>query len=433
MKWYQRLFWKMFAVIWLVSLVGMGSVFLLVSSRYDQEHRLALLEARARGQALLMLERYEAGVPDWHRLPGRHHPIPLWLYDADQRTPLMPWLQAPPRQTVQLELSTDSGHRYRVRVALPRDALQVERLLGKLFSLQMVLILVVSGLSGLLLGALVVRPIQRLRAHVRTLHQAQDLTLRADAGLSRRRDEIGELTREFDHMVAAVEQTLLAQQRLLQDVSHELRAPLARLQAAAGLIEQRLAADDPMLERINRECARLDALIGEILSFSRQQRDQVASTFSLTELCTELEEEVRLRQPQRPFRLELPADEVYYHGVRELLRRALQNGIENLLRHTAEPTAASLSLQPQADGSLWLRLRDRGPGVDPELLPRLFEPFVRDEQGSGDGFGLGMSIARRAMQQLGGDLSARNHPQGGLELTYRLPPSASADCPSAAG
>ncbi len=423
MRWYQRLFWKMFLVIWLVSLVGMGSVFLLLSSRYDQDHRLALLEARARGQAMLMLERYEEGLPDWHKLPGRRHPIPLWLFEVGSGKPLMSGMHEPPRRTLKLALTTDTGQEYLAQVALPREAFFVERILGRLFSLQMVLILLVSGLSGLVLGALVVRPIQRLRDHVRALHQAQDLTLRADQGLSRRQDEIGELTREFDRMVASVEQTLLAQQRLLQDVSHELRAPLARLQAAAGLIEQRLAADDPMMDRINRECERLDTLIGEILSFSRQQRDPVDTEFSLTALCRELKEEVQLRQPERPFSLDLPATEVHYRGARELLRRALQNGIENILRHTPAQTAASLSLQPLADGCLSLRLCDEGPGVDPELLPRLFEPFVRDENSSGDGFGLGMSIARRAVEQLGGEISAHNRPEGGLELRILLPSS----------
>lgn len=421
MKWYQRLFWKMFLVIWLVSLVGMGGTFLLLSSRYDQDQRLALLEARARGQAMLMLERYEAGVKDWYRLPGRHRSVPVWLYDTEREQPLLPQLERPSHRSLKLSLTTDSGHEYRARVALPREAFMVERLLGRLFSVQMVLILVVSGLSGLLLGALVVRPIRRLRDHVRDLHQAQDLTLRADAGLSQRQDEIGELTREFDCMVESVEQTLLARQRLLQDVSHELRAPLARLQAAAGLIEQRLTADDPMMARINRECERLDALIGDILSFSREQAAKAPERFSMSALCRSLAEDVQLRQPQRPFRLALPEREVFWLGRRELLLQALQNGIENLLRYTPADSAACLLLEQRADGRLDLRLQDTGPGIDPEVLPRLFEPFVRGDQG--DGFGLGMSIARRAVDQLGGTLSACNRPEGGFEFRIQLPPA----------
>lgn len=422
-RWYQRLFWKMFLVIWLVSLVGMGSVFLLLSSRYDKDHRLELLEARARGQAMLMLERYEDGVPDWHRVPGRRYSIPVWLFEADSMTPLMAGMHEPPRRALKLELTTDSGREYTAKVGLPREAFFAERLLKHLFSMQMVLILLVSGLAGLVLSALVVRPIRRLSGHVRDLHQAQDLTLRADTGLSQRRDEIGELTREFDAMVASVEQTLLAQQRLLQDVSHELRAPLARLQAAAGLIELRLGDGDPLMQRINRECERLDALISEILSFSRQQQNGQSSEFSLNGLCQELQEEVRLRQPQRPFSLEMPAQTVLYRGPRELLRRALQNGIENVLRHTAETTTASLVLLVLPDRSVQLSVCDQGPGVADELLPRLFEPFVRDESLGSEGFGLGMSIARRAVEQMGGKISALNRPEGGFELRIQLPPA----------
>ena len=422
-RWYQRLFWKMFLVIWLVSLVGMGSVFLVLSSRYDKDHKLELLEARARGQAMLMLERYEDGVPDWHKLPGRRHSIPVWLFEADSREPLMSGIHEPPRRALRLALTTDSGREYLAKVGLPREAFFVERMLGRLFSLQMVLILLVSGLAGLVLSGLVVRPIRRLSLHVRDLHQEQDLTLRADAGLSQRRDEIGELTREFDAMVASVEQTLLAQQRLLQDVSHELRAPLARLQAAAGLVEQRLAEDDPLMQRINRECERLDALISEILSFSRQQNKERPVEFSLNELCQELQEEVRLRQPARPFTLDLPDVAVHYRGARELLRRALQNGVENILRHTPEETPASLQLQALPGGRLQISLSDAGPGVDEALLPRLFEPFVRDDSTSAEGFGLGMSIARRAVEQLGGQISAHNLPEGGFELRIQLPPA----------
>ncbi len=422
-RWHQRLFWKMFLVIWLVSLVGMGSVFLLLSNRYDKDHRLELLEARARGQAMLMLERYEDGVQDWHRLPGRRYSIPVWLFEADSKTPLMSGMHEPPRRVLKLELTTDSGRAYTAKVGLPREAFFAERLLKHLFSMQMVLILLVSALAGLVLSTLVVRPIRRLSRHVRDLHQAQDLTLRADTGLSQRRDEIGELTREFDAMVASVEQTLLAQQRLLQDVSHELRAPLARLQAAAGLIELRLDEGDPLMLRINRECERLDALISEILSFSRQQQNEQSSEFSLNGLCQELQEEVRLRQPERPFSLEMPVQTVVYRGPRELLRRALQNGIENVLRHTSDTTAASLVLKVLPDQAVQLSVCDRGPGVVEELLPRLFEPFVRDESLGSEGFGLGMSIARRAVEQMGGKIKALNRPEGGFELRIQLPPA----------
>jgi signal transduction histidine kinase len=263
---------------------------------------------------------------------------------------------------------------------------------------------------------------------VRSLHQQQDLSQRADGRLSRRRDELGELSREFDQMADYVEATLLGQQRLLQDVSHELRAPLARLQVAAGLAEQRLGEDNSLSRRINRECERLDGLIAEILGYSQlQQSDGVAvETFSLEALFNELVADVHFRQPQRPVQTELSPRSLQLHLARPLLLRALHNGLDNALKHTE--ASAALELSAAVEGEyIVLRLRDHGMGVTPELLPRLFEPFVRGSGGHGEGYGLGMSIARRAIVQLGGRLDAHNHPDGGLELVISLPSSVRAD------
>lgn len=426
--WHRQLFWKMFLVIWLVSALGMTCVFLYLSSRVDSQHRLEVLEARARGQAQLMLERYEENDPRWLREGRDHHRMRLWIYRQSDEQPLTPWRREPPPDAYVFNLTTDTGGAYRIHVPRPPDGIIADRVLGRLFSLQMGLILVVSALSGLLLSALVVRPIRQLSRHVRSLHQQQDLSQRADGRLSRRRDELGELSREFDQMADYVEATLLGQQRLLQDVSHELRAPLARLQVAAGLAEQRLGEDNSLSRRINRECERLDGLIAEILGYSQlQQSDGVAvETFSLEALFDELVADVHFRQPQRPVQTELSPRSLQLHLARPLLLRALHNGLDNALKHTEESAALKLSAVLEGE-YIVLRLRDHGAGVSPELLPRLFEPFVRGSGGHGEGYGLGMSIARRAIAQLGGRLDAHNHPDGGLELVISLPSSVRAD------
>ncbi|PSL13867.1 signal transduction histidine kinase [Marinobacterium halophilum] len=421
MRVYQGLYWKMFLVIWLVSLAGMSSVYLLLNSRLDSAHKLEVLEARAQGQARLMLERYEQQDPEWKRADGGRHRLRIWLYSADGAEQLTHWRRPPPEPTLDFELTTASGRVYQARVPLPRDERHAEHLLERLFSLQMVLILLVSALSGGVLSALVVRPIRRLSDHVRDLHEHRDLSLRADRRLSARRDEIGELTREFDRMADYVEQTLSARQQLLQDVSHELRAPLARLQAAAGLLEQRLTRDDPLLQRIERECDRLNSLIGEILAYSRAGQQAVTDeSFTLQGVADELMADLRLRQPERPFSVQLEDEGLCYPRGRSQLLCALQNGIENAVRHTDPGVALTLSIRRLAD-AVELRLRDYGPGVAPDLLTQLFTPFVRGQAASADGFGLGMSIALNAIDQLGGQVDAHNHPQGGLELIIRLP------------
>lgn len=425
--WYRKLFWKMFLVIWLVSTVGMSSVFLYLSTRVDSAHRLEILETRARGQAQLMLERYEEQDPRWLREGRDHHRVRLWIYPQGSDQPLTPWKVPPPPDAYSFNLTTDSGLAYRVLLPPPPQDLFADRLLGRLFSLQMGLILVVSTLSGLLLSALVVRPIRQLSRHVRALHQQQDMSVRADGHLSRRRDELGELTREFDQMAEYVEGALLAQQRLLQDVSHELRAPLARLQVAAGLAEQRLGDDNPLSQRINRECARLDGLIAEILGYSRLQQNRVVAgaPFPLHELFAELAADVHFRQPQRPVQVDVQPPQLTLSCPRMLLHRALHNGVDNALRHIPE-TARLVLTACQQDDEVEIRLRDEGPGLSPELLPKLFDPFVRGSGGHGEGYGLGMSIARRAVEQLGGQINAHNHPDGGLELIICLPLSGQA-------
>jgi len=423
--WYRQLFWKMFLVIWLVSTACMTGLFLYLSGRMDSLHRQEVLEARARGRAQLMLERYEEGDPFWLREGREHHRMRLWIYPQGSDQPLTPWRRDPPADASVLELTTDGGGQYRVLVPRPPREVFADRLLGRLFSLQMGLILVVSTLSGLLLSALVVRPIRRLSRHVRALHQQQDLSLRADDRLSRRQDELGELSREFDQMAQYVERTLLSQQRLLQDVSHELRAPLARLQMAAGLAEQRLGEDNPLSRRINRECERLDGLIAELVGYTRlQQADGAveAESIPLAQLFTELAADVRFRQPHRPVQIEVQPPQLTLHLQRSLLQRALHNGIDNALRYTPDTTPLTLTAGVGRD-AIEIRLRDRGAGVGAELLSKLFEPFVRGSGGHGEGYGLGMSIAQRAIIQLGGTLAARNHPGGGLELVIRLPPS----------
>ena len=425
---HMQLFWKMFLVIWLVGALGMSSVFLYLSSRVDSVHRLEVLEARARGQAQLMLERYEENDPNWLREGRDHHRIRLWIYSQDGNRPLAQWRRDPPADAHVFSLTSDAGREYRVHVPRPPDGVLADRLLGRLFSLQMGLILVVSALSGLLLSALVVRPIKQLSRHVRSLHQQGDLSRRAGDRLSRRRDELGELSREFDQMADYVESTLLSQQRLLQDVSHELRAPLARLQVAAGLAEQRLGEDNGLSRRINRECERLDGLIAEILGYSRLQQaaEMPEDSFSLETLFDELVADVRFRQPQRPIRVEQSPPALRLRLPRTLLQRALHNGVDNALRHTPVTAALQLSAQVGTQG-VEIRLRDQGPGVSPALLPNLFTPFVRGSGGHGEGYGLGMSIAQRAIERLGGQLEVRNHPEGGLELIIRLPPSVLAD------
>lgn len=433
MKWYSKLFWKIFLVIWLVSAAGTGIAVLGVLSVAEHRQNLELLETRARAQASLMLDRLsrgEAYTRSFWRGDDRHEhfrrPLPMWIVDADSDKVLIGVNDRPPEgeSATRFELEEGGRQLYAV-VPTPRDNFYLKRLLGFLVSMQAVLVLLISALASLLLSWLIVRPINQLRHHAHDLYYHQNLGSRAHIRLSRRNDEIGELSREFNQMAGYVEETLTAQQRLLQDVSHELRAPLARLQVAAGLAEQKLGAGDKTAERIYRECEQLDGLIGEILSLSRLDQTPVeGKPFGLSRMVADIREDMKFTQPERVLESSVLPEALMLGINGELLRRALDNLVSNALKYTPVDTPLSLQARLLSGDGVEIRFRDRGPGVEEALLARLTEPFVRARKGEGDGYGLGLSIARRALERLGGSLRLCNHPEGGLEAVIVLPAAA---------
>ena len=227
--WYKRLFWKIFLIIWLVSAAGTGAVLVGLLTVTDKRQSLELLETKARAQAALMLERYQQPERDEHHEHRFHRRLPLWIITEDKQVLIGPEGRIPKgARGIRYPLEeTWQGQALTAVVPAPPEGFYIKRLLGFLFSLQAVLVLLVSALAALLLSWMIVRPINQLCRHAKELYYHQNLASRASGRLSERSDEIGELSREFNQMAAYVERTLTAQQRLLQDVSHELRAPLA--------------------------------------------------------------------------------------------------------------------------------------------------------------------------------------------------------------
>jgi len=210
---------------------------------------------------------------------------------------------------------------------------------------------------------------------------------------------------------------------LLHDVSHEMRSPLARLQAVIGIARQqpeRLAAS---MDRIELECERMDKLVGELLTLSRLEAgvdSRQGETFSARQLLEELLEDAQFEAAaqQREVRL-LDGADAQLHGQPELLHRALENVVRNAIRHTAAGSSVEVEAIPR-DNILLIAIQDQGPGVQAEELQTIFEPFYRGTTG-GDGHGLGLAIARRVVEMHGGTISASNRATGGLRVEIILP------------
>jgi two-component system sensor histidine kinase CpxA len=303
------------------------------------------------------------------------------------------------------------------------------RVLGRprVFALPLLVTALLSGLLCYWLARYLLRPVKQLREATQAM-AAGDFAQRVAPGLGGRRDEIADLAHDFDHMAARIEQLVSAQMQLLGDISHELRSPLARLVVALELAQQKQGgAASAEFERIALEAERMNDLIGQLLALSRLESGAgriAAETLDIDALLERLVENCNF---------ELAADErravivesapAVIEGDPALLTSAFENVIRNAARYTDSGTAVEVAARI-ADGWLEVRVRDHGPGITESMLERVFDPFVRvgdaRDRGSG-GYGLGLAIAKRAIGLHGGEIAAANHPDGGLEITIRLP------------
>ena len=282
--------------------------------------------------------------------------------------------------------------------------------------------IVAYGLTLYLTG-----PTLKLR---RATHQLAEgnLSVRVAPQMGRRRDELADLGRDFDRMAERIESLLQNQRRLLGDISHELRSPLARLQIASELAGQSASEEvRPYLERIEREAERLNLLIGQLLTISRLEmagaeprREPVELEVLVGEVAADADFEAR---PLSRHVQVVRSSECLVKGSPDLLRSAVENVVRNAARYTAENTTVEIALECRGTEAA-ITVRDFGPGVPQEELEHLFRPFyrvatARDRQSGG--VGLGLSITERAVHLHGGSVRAANAPGGGLVVEITLP------------
>ena len=264
-------------------------------------------------------------------------------------------------------------------------------------------------------------PVRRLRSVVDCFGRG-DFSARAPAN---RKDELGELARSFNQMAGRIQTLLAAERRLLLDISHELRSPLARLGVAVELA--RSGEDrEHMLDRIQKEADRLNELVGELLQVTRVEADpsmQKTDSVHLDELLADLVYDSLLEAKAKDCTLLLKAPvSAVVAGDEELIRRAVENVIRNAMRYAPRGTAVDIELAKFHDTAV-VTVRDYGSGVPEEALSRIFDPFYRvdsDRNRASGGLGLGLAIARRSVQLHKGKLTAQNaHP--GLLVTVEFP------------
>ncbi|NMN04425.1 MULTISPECIES: HAMP domain-containing sensor histidine kinase [unclassified Novosphingobium] len=424
-----RLFWKILLAFWITFLAITQGVWLLFEAnrlRHAGPDGLAPVEA---GQTILAaganlvhiggtaaFDRYVAGLSPrqqarLQRLAQPLPPDPVWLVQ---------------------QATTPDGHvlwlRYQVAPRGPRPAH------GLNVPPEMLLLGLLGGLAfSAALAWYLTSPINRLRQGFGALASG-DLGTRLVPRMGRRRDEIADLAHDFDRMAQRLEELVAMRDRLLHDVSHELRSPLARLTLAIGLARLSPTGIDHALDRIEHEAGRLDGLVGELLQLARLEHQDAPGEdyFDLADLVAGVLAEARIEADAAGVALvyapDLPPEEdrPALRGQAILVHRAIDNVVRNALRFTPRGGAVRATLA-LGDGAYVLAVQDEGTGVAEAMLAMMFEPFVRGEPvGDGQGQpsggpGLGLAIAHRAIAAHGGTIAARNRPPHGLEVTITLP------------
>ena len=293
-----------------------------------------------------------------------------------------------------------------------------------------------SLLFAFLLAWYFARPIRDLRQAFEAASHG-NLAPRFHAS-GKRGDELTDLGRDFDRMTGRLRSLMDSQTRLLHDVSHELRSPLARLQAAIGLAHQQPDKMAASMQRIERESERMDKLIGELLTLSRLEAGAGQTgaghmhneDVSITDLVHDIVDDARYEARARQLNVELAGDaamaDASVTGQPELLARAVENVVRNAVKHSPNGGTVEVELSRLPEGKQeWLRIAvlDRGPGVASADLARIFEPFFRasNTQHGTDGHGLGLAIAQHVISAHGGRIGASLRSGGGLCVEMLLP------------
>lgn len=457
-----RLFWKFFffiAIAQITATFGVGVLFWIEnlersnrSSEIDQSPPASFMIRSA--AATLQFGGTEALRSLINE--GRPHRLQLYAVDEENRDlmgrEVSPKLVEEARHVLSTErerrvvelVKAANGHSYLMFIPAPNEEFGPpppggpggeprhlrERGPQRLFfpTMPILVAMVASLVFALLLAWYFSHPIRHLK---NAFNQAANgnLDLELEPVMSSRSDELADLGRDFDAMTAKLRTLMESQRRLLHDVSHELRSPIARLQMAIGLARvQDKDKLDLTLERIERESVRMDKLVGELLTLSRLEANVPGSMeepIAIEAMLAEMTSDASFEAETLGKHVESHIDcRVQIKGNPELLYRAIENVLRNAIKHTAADTTVQIVAQiDEADKLLHLSILDRGPGVPEEEMNSIFELFFRSSRTKSNsaGHGLGLSIARRIIEAHQGVIRAANRQDGGLRVDITLP------------
>jgi signal transduction histidine kinase len=300
------------------------------------------------------------------------------------------------------------------------------------FGLLAVALIVIGSVAWLIARAFS-RPIAELQLAVRELATG-DTDARVPAAIAERGDELGALAADFNIMARRLEELIATREQLMRDMSHELRSPLARLQAAIALAAERNSLAPETRDRIDQEIGRMNQVIGEMLRYSSLEasannRLRLIRVDKLLKQLVDVEE-IEARNAGCVIELETDKD-IVVAGDPEMLQSCFENILRNAIRHSPADSVIEINARSidknkntnRSSGSVLIKISDRGPGVPKEQVDKIFLPYVRINDGNNDvnRTGLGLAIVRRIVEKHAGNVRAANREEGGLIVTVELP------------
>jgi two-component system OmpR family sensor kinase len=429
----RKLFWKIFTGFWVTFICIVESVWLL----FNVIHPLPSETTRA--LASISLSAANAAI-ERGGIAELRHEFSRWPQDDRGAVDAQPWTD---RSVIQTDIESGAVS---IRARDPQGKLyqltyRVRRHLGYgrgPFDIprEIVVLTLMGGLAYSAFLAWYLTKLIGLLSRGFNRLANDDFSARLGPFVGRRRDELADLTRDFDKVAEHLQELVAARDRLLSDVSHELRTPLTRLQLAIGIARQSPEKLEPALARISREAAHLDEMVDELLTLSKLESRYSPNVeyYDLSEIAVSVADDAAFEANAKGVAVvcRVSDDSSLWLGAGsgKLIRRAVENVVRNALRISQRGQTVEIVLSHRDAERFRLDILDSGPGVAKTLMPSFFEPFALRSAAKTHGFGLGLSIARRAILANKGAISADNRAAGGLVVSIELPKAAASELSS---
>jgi two-component system sensor histidine kinase CpxA len=441
----SRILISFWAILILV-LVSMPLIFLTDEYNKDHEPELPPIEINDRLVVLLLSKPFEE-VREWYKqqderhtrrifvlykeeeILGRRLPKPL-IRISNTLSSSKPFIHNRRNDRIFVGRSVLLPNGERVKILL--KAHQKDSHLKSVFKDKLGFILIVailiSGIISYLLARNISVPILALREATVRLASG-DLSARVQPNIKKRFKEVSLLADDFDTMAEKLDRTISSHKHLIQDISHELRSPVARLQLALELAKKRLniADDQPDIQRIEKECEQINQIINTLLNLPAYELDPhlgLEDSIDVANLISAISDDLNYSNPNKHITVINHAQSApLFLANQQLLRSAFENVFKNAQQYHEGEQPIVIEVTHVKEG-LKVSCYDNGPGTDENKLNEIFKPFYRVDPSrarESGGFGLGLAISKRAIDLHQGSISAYNRDEGGMCVVITLP------------